>query len=304
MANLQESARQLVEQIGELDTDAAGATSTLSRLRDRLKAAEKELDDRIEELENEVDEFVGRVAEQTSGLSGELDEADQAMTQAQQAVEGASAAAASAIDAGRQAAQGLADAIGALPESVEAVVAAQAEGTASRLGEQARAASAAVEQALDLTSDNVRRLTDSLVELQQQIPAAADGTGQAIKKADEHLGKAFVTWTSRLFEVVDLVKNEGFEPAQENAEQVADFAMEQCRHAVEGVLQPAFDRMAELARDFEALEQAIGQSAEQVTAEGEPLVSELGELRSAITAADGWLETVEEWLGSYTFVKG
>jgi chromosome segregation ATPase len=303
VANLQESARQLVEQIAELDADVAGASGTLERLRQRLRDVEKELDERIEELEKEVGEFAARVEQETRQLSTDLDQADEAMTGAREAVDGARTEAESAIEAGRQAAQAVADTVDDVPEALDQMVSAQADEAAAALGRQARAAASAVEEALDLTSDNVAALTESLVELQQQIPSAAQGVGKAIETADEHLGEAFVAWTSRLFEVVDLVKNEGFEPALANAEEVAGYALDQCREGVDETVQEAFDRMAELARDFEALEQAIGQEARQVTDQGEPLVSELSDLRNALTAAMGWLETVEEWLGSYTFMK-
>lgn len=303
MADLQESARQLVDQIGELDGDVESATGKIGQLRDRLKAVEKELDQRIEDLEKEVDEFVSRVRDEAGQLQAELDRADEAMTQTRQAVDGAKTAAEAAIEAGQQQAQSVAAAVEHVPEVLEQIV-AQAEAAAGALGEQARGAAAAVEQAVDLTADNVTKFTESLVELQQEIPGAAGGMKAAIKMADEHLGEAFVEWTSKLFEVVDLVKNEGFEPAQENAEEVAEYALDQCKEDLDEAVQAASDRMAELARDFEALQQAIGEAASQVTDEGEqPLASGLGELRGALSAAMSWLGTVEEWLGSYSFMK-
>ena len=142
--------------------------------------------------------------------------------------------------------------------------------------------------------------------MEDGIEAAADGMGAAIKLADKHVGEAFVEWTGHLFELVDKVDNEGFEPMTANAGEVASYALGECREALDRSAERAFERVEQLEGELDSIGEAIKTAAAEQVADGlaEPVKTELEDLEAALQESMTWLKQVESWLSDYRFMKG
>ena len=304
-ANLKEAARQLTEEIGEWEADAEAATRRFEALEETLEERERELDEAIAELEKEVDTFVSKVMQETATLAGSLQEADQAMTRAERTAVAAGEATAGAVAQSEAQVRALAERLSELPGEVEAVVEGALETPASQLAEQARALMGAFEQALDGTAGNVDAFAASVAELQEAIPNAADGMGAAIKTQTDHVGAAFVQWTSRLFEVVDLVDKEAYDAVVDNAGEVVAHALEQAREELDAGVERAVAGVSALDERIETVADALAEAAKEDVAEGlrEPVKTELADLSSAIEESTKWLKEVQKWLADYKFVS-
>lgn len=304
-ANLKESARQLTEEIAEWEADAEAATKRFETLEDTLEERERELDEAIAELEKEVGAFVTKVKQETATLTGSLREADQAMTRAERTAASAEDAAAGAIAQSEAQVRALAERLSELPGEVETLVEGALETPASQLTEQARALMGAYEEALDGTAANVDAFAASVAELQEAIPNAADGMGAAIKTQTAHVGAAFVQWTSRLFEVVDLVDKQAYDAVIENAGEVVAHALEQAREELDAGVERAVAGVSELDGRVDTVADALAEAAKEDVTEGlrEPVKTELADLSSAIEESTKWLKEVQKWLSDYKFMS-
>jgi hypothetical protein len=305
MATLEEASRQLTEEIGEWEADVQSATTRFGALTAALRQREASLETAVARLEREVAEFVGRVQGETQALQQALDEAHQATTRAEQAVEGAATAATGALAAGEDEVEGLTETLGQLPEQLERIVTQSVETPADQLGQQARALTDALESAFDGSGANLEAFTQTAVELQTKIPAAADGMGSAIKRTGEEVGEAFVEWTSHLFEVVDLVDNRGFEAVSDNAGEVASYAAGQSREVLDAEARRAYDRAGSLDGELDAVGDAAEDTGKTEVAAGleEPLRTELQDLEAAIEESVQWLKEIQQWLAEYSFMQ-
>jgi uncharacterized phage infection (PIP) family protein YhgE len=305
MATLEEASRQLTEEIGEWEADVEAAAARFGALTTALKSRETALERAVARLEREVAEFVGRVQEEAQGLQKAADAAHQAASRAEQAAQSAGTNATAALAAGEDGVEGLTETLGELPEQLERIVERSLETPAEQLGEQARALAEALENAFDAAGANVEAFTQTAAELQTRIPAATDGMGKALKDADEHVGEAFVEWTSHLFEVVDLAANQGFKPVAASAEAVAAYATGESREALEGEAERAVARARELDGTLDAVGDAVEDTAKTDVGAGleEPLRTELQDLESALGESEQWLKEIQQWLADYSFMQ-
>lgn len=306
MATLEEASRQLTEEIGEWESDVETATARFGALTKALAEREKALEAAVARLENEVSEFVGKVREEATTLQKAADEAHQAMSRAEAAVQGAGVAATGALSSAEDAVDNLSATLAELPEQVERIVARAVEEPSGQLADQARTLTDALETAFDTSGANLDAFTQAAAELQNQIPAASDGMGGAIKKSDEGVGEAFVEWTSHLFEVVDLVTKKGFTAVHANAKDVATYAAEETRKALTQETRRAAERAKALKGDLESVGDAVEQTAKVEVDSGleEPLRTELEDLESAMGESEQWLAEIQQWLAGYSYMQG
>lgn len=303
-SNLKEAARQLTEEIGEWESDAEAAGKRIQALHDALEEREKALDEAIADLEEEVAEFVSKIAQETATLAGSLNDAHQAMTRVERSAEGAQKSAGEAVAQGEEVVRDLTERLTELTGEVEEIVLQSVETPAGQLADQSRALAEAIETAFAGTAGNMDSLAAGVGELQEAIPTAADGLNAAIKKTSEHVGGAFVEWTSHLFEVVDLVDKKAYDAITDNTGEVVAHALEQAREQLDEAADRAVAGVAELEGKLDAIGDALAEVAKEDVGDGlrEPVAAELADLSSAIEESVKWLKEVRSWLGEYKFV--
>jgi gas vesicle protein len=305
LANLEVAADELVRKLRTVDGGLEQAHDRFSELKEKLGTLGEGLDDDWIELARAVADLVGKAGEELSTLGGEAQESASAVSGVESMGQGAADAFTGALDGAEAGTTQLADGIVARGPQVDAAAEA-GEQMFEALGTQAEQAGEQLAQVLQqardfLTGDLATALqamegeiTDRFAEMRTTL---VDECGGALQTAYEE-------WSSRLDEVLESVTDDGFTAAQQNGQEVVEWALAECakKHDEE------FEKLLELAEQVRGavttLQEEMVESATDVGEEGRNALEQaLSETQAALVGMVGALDACRQVMAGYSFCQ-
>jgi len=306
VATLEVAADELVRKLKQVDDEVEEAHEKFATFKGQIASLGDQVDDGWVELAKAVAELTEKAGEEMSTLAQETQESAQAVAsvggQSQAAQEGFTAG----FEGAEQGTNQLAEGVRGFEPQVEQMVSQGGEQTFQALQEQAGEIADQLEQVLqegrDFLNDEVAAALD---QMNNQVTEAFDEMRTTLtEECTTALQNAYDDWSAKLDEVMQLVREDGFEAAAENADEVVAWALGECatKHEEE------FNRLMEVAEVVQqaltTLQDELGEHKTDVAEEGRnALEGAMAETQTALTGMIGALDAVKQTLASYSFVQ-
>jgi uncharacterized coiled-coil DUF342 family protein len=306
VATFEDAAEELVVKLRGLESEITESDQKLETLRERMTDAKDDLEEDWADLTAAVQSLLDKVREEGEQLKREGDEALQAVADAHNAL-GENAT--NARDEIGEAA-GQLDALGqhatALEPAVESLVAEGVEAQAQALEDRAKE----LEQELGKLVDEARDfLTNDVVPAVEQVAEDVRERCEQLHRAltEDHaqpLQEIFDEWSGHLDEVETYVLEHGYATSRQHAEDVVEYAMDQCETAS----RQRIDEMAQVVALIEGQLKQFTTEMERAGREltdqgGARLLRELDEAKDAAERAVSGLDQVKQELAARSFME-
>jgi len=306
VATLDDAAEALVIKLRGLDSEIEESEHRLQELRGQIDGTVHDVDQEWAALTEAVSTFLTRIHDEGERLEQETRQALQAAAQAQQALASAGAAGRAEIAEGKGRLEGLAQHATALKQPLESLASQAGEAPAHSLAQRAAHIEEELQHAMAEARDFVRNdVVHSLEELAHDVRER----GQAVRavlaeECTSALQGTFDEWTSKVDELEQYVKAQGFLASHEHARNYVDYALGECGlfvqehvNAVVAVVERVGTLLQELASHARETEGPL------VLEGGHELLAGLEAARAEAAQTVTALDAVKDRLATMSFVQ-
>lgn len=306
MATLEDAAEELVGKLKELDHEVEEGEGTIRSLGEKLGSATGHIEDEWKALGERVTAFLEKVNEQAERVNGDVTESGQALADLQNGIGSDQGEADGALATARGEISALEEHVRSQQQPLESMIADQVEAPLEQLAEQAGKVKESLDQAVSearefLENDVVGALTDMGDAIRERVDQVREGP---IQDCTDGLQEAYEKWGTALAFMEDTVVERSYAAAPDHAQQVIEFALEECKKAYDegldeltSVAQVVEDALGELKDEASRRADAVRQDGQEALSSGH------GELTQALAEAVSALDAVKQLLASFTFVQ-
>jgi chromosome segregation ATPase len=305
VATFETAAEDLAKKIATLEDILERSDTRFEELRKELSTLGEGVEQDYEALIQQAQAFFAKLQEEREALAREVGEAGQKVSEAETQVGQSRGEAESALAGAKGSLEALTANLGALSPQVETLVAQGAETPSQGLGQMAGQVETTMQQALDGAKEHLQsEVTDELEQMRKDLDQAVEDLQTAATEAGAQVDRAYADFASHLVEATELVGEQCFEAAGKHVKEVVQYAVEECGKLHEEEIRLVGDMANDLTRLLEGFKTELDTERDRIRNEGqEPLQTDMGELTTAVGAAQTALDQVKALLASYTFVQ-
>jgi len=306
VANLEVAADELVRKLKSVDDEVEEARQGFTTRKGQIDALGDELDDEWISLARAVGELVEKAQEELGTLGNEAQETTQAVANLEPMGQSAQEAAEQGLEAAEQGTSSFGDAVNQRGPQMNSAAEA-GEQTFQGLSQQAEEVSSQLEEVLQAARDFLTGEVVSAFEtMQGDIADRFDEMRTTLtQECTTALQESYDEWSSRLDEVLATVEEEGFGAAQEQAQQVVEWALQEAATGHEQELERLLQVVGVVQEALQTLrDENIGEAKTDVGEEGRNALNQaLAETETALLGMIGALDACRQTLSNYSFVQ-